>query len=78
MSAAWWLDLGVGFGIGALIMTVIFGLAFLAGWIEIRDAMYTEFISAPFAIAFIGQLGRYAAGSLLRRADVSKLPATLL
>ena len=63
LSAAWWLDLAVGFGIGALIMTAVFGLAYLAGWVEIRDSMHTEFVSIPFAIAFLGQLARYAAGS---------------
>ena len=62
-TAAWWRDLGVGFAIGAVIMSALFLVAWSLGWVDVREVGHTEFAGVPFVVAFLGQLGRYAAGS---------------
>lgn len=62
-SAAWWRDLGVGFAVGAAMMCALFLAAWLGGWVEVRGVLHTEVAAVPFAVAFLGQLARYAAGS---------------
>ena len=78
LSSVWWRDFGLGFGIGGLIISLAFMLGYLMGWVEIKEVGYNEF-SAPFLLAFTGQLLRYAAGSffeeLLSRSYLLRLVA---
>lgn len=62
LSVTWWRELGVGFAIGAVIMSFFFLAAYSLGWIEIRGVMSTEIV-APFVLVILGQVCRYAAGS---------------
>ena len=58
----WWRDFGVGFLIGAIMVSLMALLFFAMGWIEVKGHFYTIF-NVSFAVAFLGQLLRYAAGS---------------
>lgn len=62
-SWRWWGEVGIGFLIGALIMTLLFLVQFGAGWVTIQDTFQTNIVGATFAAAFIGQMLRYLAGS---------------
>jgi membrane protease YdiL (CAAX protease family) len=55
----WWLDLGVGFAIGAVLMSGIFSVERAAGWVEI-EARYTGAQDTPFALALTGMLVSFA------------------
>ena len=62
-SKRWWLDLGVGFLIGAIAISSICLIMLGLGWVEINERFHTEFATVPFALAFASQVLRYAAGS---------------
>jgi len=59
----WWIELGLGFVFGCMIMAVVFGFQFLAGWVVVQDTIQTNITSAPFFLAFFGQLVRFFSGS---------------
>lgn len=48
-----WPDLGFGLGLGALAMTVIFGVELLAGWVQVVDLARTR-TREPFAVELLG------------------------
>jgi membrane protease YdiL (CAAX protease family) len=62
ISANWWREAGIGFGIGAAVISLEFLVLWIAGWVEVRGTFHTSF-AAPFLVAFLAQLVRYAAGS---------------
>jgi uncharacterized protein len=52
-NKAWWLDLGFGMALGALLMGAIFVIELLAGWITITDTFYRNDPDIPFIVAFL-------------------------
>jgi hypothetical protein len=59
----WWGDLGIGFAIGGGIAAFVFGVHCVAGWVSVRELAWSAF-GVPFAVAFGGQVLRYAGGAL--------------
>ncbi len=51
LSRSWFVDLGFGLLLGALLMTGIFLIEWAAGWLTVRDTFYTDDPSQPFATA---------------------------
>ncbi|AXT20408.1 CPBP family intramembrane metalloprotease [Flavobacteriaceae bacterium AU392] len=73
-----WVDFGItllpvksffsGAFLGAFLVTLIFGLMYLLGWLEINDLGYNKFSTYPFLLIFIGQIFRYLCGSVFEEA----------
>ena len=55
----WWLDLGFGLALGALLMTGIFLAERAAGWVTITRTMAADADGLPFAPAFLGALALF-------------------
>ncbi|MCK4898926.1 MAG: CPBP family intramembrane metalloprotease [Anaerolineales bacterium] len=53
MKRNWWIDLGFGLLLGALLMTFIFLVELAAGWITIRETFYAANSSQPFLVTFL-------------------------
>jgi membrane protease YdiL (CAAX protease family) len=53
MKRGWWIDLGFGLLLGALLMTIIFLVEFAAGWITIDETFYTADSGQPFIVAIL-------------------------
>ena len=53
MQQDWWIDLGFGLFLGALLMTIIFFVELAAGWITITDLFYTPNPNQPFLVAIL-------------------------
>lgn len=53
---AWWQDLLFGLALGALLMTFVFVMEYVAGWVRIRDLFVVDLKATPFIIALIGPL----------------------
>jgi membrane protease YdiL (CAAX protease family) len=53
---SWWLDLLFGLFLGALLMTFIFVVEYLAGWVQVDDFFVVDLNAAPFIVALIGPL----------------------
>ncbi len=51
---AWWVDLGFGLGLGALLMSFVFWTQYAAGWVKIRAVWVVTPSSVPFAIMILG------------------------
>ncbi len=62
VGRSWWADLAMGFLVAGVVVTVFFVVQLLAGWVTVRELGRTS-LAVPFALAFTGQLVRYAAGS---------------
>lgn len=56
MGRAWWIDLGFGLGLGAVLMTFVFVVEYVAGWVEVRERFAVDLADTPFAIAILGPL----------------------
>jgi membrane protease YdiL (CAAX protease family) len=52
----WWLDLLFGLFLGALLMSFVFAVEYVAGWVRVRDFFVVDLNATPFAIALIGPL----------------------
>ena len=55
LNRDWWIDLGFGLVLGALLITAIFLVELAAGWITISEIFYTANSSQPFIIAILLQ-----------------------
>jgi hypothetical protein len=55
----WWLDLGFGMALGALLMALIFAAERAAGWVTITGTLDAGNSGQPFAVAFLGQVAAY-------------------
>jgi membrane protease YdiL (CAAX protease family) len=54
LDRRWWLDLGFGLVLGAVLMAAIFVIELQAGWLEIRDTkVMPEGFEGPFALAML-------------------------
>jgi membrane protease YdiL (CAAX protease family) len=49
----WWIDLGFGLLLGALLMTFIFLVELAAGWITISEVFHTTEVGQPFSVAIL-------------------------
>ena len=49
----WWIDLGFGMVLGAILMTVVFLVELVAGWVTIRETFYTADSAQPFIVAIL-------------------------
>jgi uncharacterized protein len=56
LDRRWWLDFGFGLLLGALLMTLIFVVEWLAGWVIVRDTLRVEVPGVSFATAITGAL----------------------
>jgi membrane protease YdiL (CAAX protease family) len=52
----WWLDLLFGLFLGALLMSFVFAVEFIAGWVRVSDFFVVDVQSAPFIVAMVGPL----------------------
>jgi CAAX protease family protein len=48
-----WGDLAFGFGLGALLNTVVFGVGIFAGWVRVVDVARNRTAGEPFPVAFV-------------------------
>jgi membrane protease YdiL (CAAX protease family) len=53
---SWWLDLLFGLLLGALLMSFIFIVEYMAGWVIVRDLFAVDLNATPFFIALISPL----------------------
>lgn len=53
LNRDWWLDLGFGLGLGALLITAIFVVEWALGWITITGTLQTTDPDQPFALAIL-------------------------
>ena len=56
LQRGWWLDLGFGLGLGALLMTGIFLVERAAGWVVVVGAFWRGDAGQPFALAILAPL----------------------
>ena len=52
----WWLDMGFGLVLGAVLMTFIFWVEYSAGWIDVRTLFSVGLRDVPFVVAIFGPL----------------------
>jgi membrane protease YdiL (CAAX protease family) len=52
----WWLDLGFGLLLGALLMTIIFLVELSAGWITVSDTFFTAASGQPFIVSILSPI----------------------
>ena len=60
-SRRWWVDLGAGVAIGAILMTLIFVVELQAGWLTIADRNVRAEPGQPFAVALLDPLVTFIA-----------------
>lgn len=53
---AWWHDLCFGLVLGAVVISLLFGVEYWLGWVEIEAVFFVEVATLPFAIALLGPL----------------------
>ncbi len=61
LNKDWWLDLGFGLGLGALLMLVIFLIELVAGWVTVQGTFVTRDPDAPFLGALLPPLVTFLA-----------------
>jgi membrane protease YdiL (CAAX protease family) len=53
---SWWLDAFFGLCLGALLMSFVFVVEYVAGWVQVRDFFVVDVNATPFIVALIGPL----------------------
>ena len=56
LSRRWWVELVVGLALGLLLMSVVFVVLWLAGWVEVTRYFAVNLPTLPFAVALLGPL----------------------
>jgi membrane protease YdiL (CAAX protease family) len=56
MDTAWWRDLAFGLVLGGLLMTLVFVVEYLAGWVRVRTLFAVDPPGTPFALGILGPL----------------------
>lgn len=56
-----WGDLAFGLGLGALVMTIVFGVELFAGWVRVVDVARTRTPGEPFAAGFLRMTATFLA-----------------
>lgn len=59
LSGGWWLDLFFGLALGALLMTFVFLIESVSGWITVIGAFETTRPGTPFALAILLPVGTF-------------------
>lgn len=54
INRTWWADLGFGLALGAFLMTLIFTIEWLAGWVTITAFWHDTLPDTPFGVAVLG------------------------
>jgi membrane protease YdiL (CAAX protease family) len=49
----WWIDLGFGMVLGAILMTIVFLVELVAGWVTVRETFYAADSARPFTVAIL-------------------------
>jgi membrane protease YdiL (CAAX protease family) len=52
-SKNWWIDFGFGLFLGAFLITIVFLIQFIAGWVTITGTFVTKKLDDPFALAIL-------------------------
>ena len=55
-SRAFWADFGFGLFLGAFLMTLAFGVEYVAGWVRVTAVLQDDPSGLPFALAFLAPL----------------------
>ncbi len=63
-NSFWFKDLLFGLFLGAFLMSLIFLIFYIAGWVEITGYYFTEKTETGFSLAFIGELIKYTGVSI--------------
>ncbi len=53
LNREWWIDLGFGALLGAVLMAVVFAVQLAAGWVTIREVFLGTEFGPPFAVAIL-------------------------
>ena len=54
--------------LGSFLITFIFGIQYLLGWLNLSEVQFNKFSTFPFLLVFIGQAFRYFCGSIFEEA----------
>lgn len=54
MDRRWWEDLVFGLVLGAVAITIVFGVEYWAGWVEIDTVLFVQVATLPFGVAILG------------------------
>jgi membrane protease YdiL (CAAX protease family) len=56
INGQWWIDFCFGLALGALLMTLVFMVEWLAGWVIVQETFHVAMPGISFAVAILGAL----------------------